>query len=70
MNHQMKPDSDYCGMTVNERLVAAGLISDWDNAVQSRNRQRMVELLGKVDLSLQAEKISDAILAHPQFYGF
>ena len=65
----MKSESDYCSMTVNERLFAAGLISDWDNAVQSRNRERMIELLGKVDLSLHAEKISDAILANPQFYG-
>jgi hypothetical protein len=61
---------NYGGMTVNERLYEAGLISEWDHAAHARDRHRMVELLRKVDLSRDAEKICDAILANPEFYGF
>ena len=66
----MKDKADYSGMTVNERLYAAGLLDAWDAAAKSRDRNRMVELLNEVDLSNQAEWISDKILANPKFYGF
>lgn len=51
----MERQPDYSGMTLNERLFSAGLLMDWDTAVQSRNRKRMVELLSKVDLADQAD---------------
>ncbi len=57
-------------MTVNERLLNAGLLKEWDKAAQSRNRERMVEILGKVALADRAEVIVSTILANPAFYGF
>jgi len=66
----VKDKADYSGMTVNERLYAAGLLDAWDAAAKSRDRNRMVEFLNEVDLSNQAEWISDKILANPKFHGF
>jgi hypothetical protein len=57
-------------MTTNERLFDAGLLSEWTAAARSRNRERMIELLGKVDLGGQAESITDAFLSNPGKYGF
>ncbi|HEY5054939.1 MAG TPA: hypothetical protein VII58_02190 [Acidobacteriaceae bacterium] len=57
-------------MTVNERLFEAGLINAWDEAARSRNRGEMIELLRRVELSDDAEKIADAILIDPKKYGF
>jgi hypothetical protein len=51
------------GMTVNERLVDAGLIEDWDNAVRARDKERMISILSKVELGNQAARIADAALA-------
>ena len=66
----MKDKTDYSGMTVNERLYAAGLLEAWDAAAKCRDRNRMIELLNEIDLSNQAQSISDKILANPKFYGF
>ena len=66
----MQRESHYAGMTVNERLFEAGLMPEWDAAARSRNRERMIELLGKVDLGDQAEWIADTILSNPAKYGF
>jgi hypothetical protein len=57
-------------MTTNERLFDAGLLSEWTAAARSRNRERMIELLGKVDLGDQAESTTDAVLSNPGKYGF
>jgi hypothetical protein len=57
-------------MTTNERLFEAGLLSEWNAAARSRNRERMIELLGKVDLGDQAEWIADTVLSNPGKYGF
>lgn len=57
-------------MTTNERLFDAGLLSEWNAAARSRNRERMIELLGRVDLADQAESITDTVLANPKKYGF
>jgi len=56
----------YSGMTVNERLYEAGIMEEWDRATASRNRDRMIELLGKVELSDQAEHIADSVLTDPR----
>lgn len=61
----MRDKPSYEGMTVNERLYEAGLLDNWNAAVSSRNRGRMIELLEAVDLSDQAEWISDTVLARP-----
>ena len=53
-------------MTVNERLYEAGIMEEWDRATASRNRDRMIELLGKVELSDQAEHIADSVLTDPR----
>jgi len=62
--------SKYAGMTVNERLWEAGILEAWESATISRNRDRMVALLGEVELSEQAERIADTVLADPKRYGF
>ena len=64
------PDYGGGGMTVNERLYSAGLLDDWDAAARARSRDRMIELLGEVDLGHQAQWIVDTILAKPSKYGF
>jgi hypothetical protein len=66
----MQRKSQYGGMTVNERLSDAGLMPEWDTAASSRNTERMIELLGKVDLADQAESIVETILSNPRKYGF
>jgi hypothetical protein len=66
----MDENAKYAGMTVNERLFAAGILNDWDAAATSRNRERMIELLGRVELADQAEQIVNTVLANPGLYGF
>ena len=66
----MQRESRYAGMTTNERLFDASLLSEWTAAARSRNRERMIELLGKVDLGDQAESITDTVLSNPGKYGF
>jgi hypothetical protein len=61
----------YAGMTVNERLVIAGLIAAWDEAVISGDRAKMIEILMATDLTAeQAAYSTDATLANPEKYGF
>lgn len=66
----MQRESRYAGMTTNERLFDAGLLSEWTAAARSRDRERMIDLLGKVDLADQAESITDTVLSNPGKYGF
>jgi hypothetical protein len=60
----------YAGMTVNERFYEAGIMEEWDRAATSKNRDRMIELLGEVELADQAEQIADTVLSDPKRYGF
>ena len=53
---------ELAGMTVNERLYAAGLLADWDSARSRVDRDAMIELLGRVELSDQAEWIVETLL--------
>jgi hypothetical protein len=62
--------SKFDGMTVNERLFEAGIISKWDDAVTKGDRSRMIELLNKVGLKDQSAQIVDAVLTNPAAYGF
>jgi hypothetical protein len=59
---------DYGGMTVNERLFAAGLITKWDDAARNRERANMIELLSRVALGQQAENIVDLPAVNLQLY--
>lgn len=62
---------DYGGMTVNERLFAAGLVEQFDAAISSGDRQRAIEILVQVSLSdVSAGETVDAVLANPEKYGY
>ena len=43
-------------------------MDEWDAAMQARNRERMIEVLGKVGLASQAASIADTVLANPGRY--
>lgn len=59
------------GMTLNERLSVAGLVEQFDNAIDSGDRQRAIELLLRVAMSdASAAETVDAVLAHPAKYGY
>jgi hypothetical protein len=56
-------------MTVNERLVEAGLIGQWDDACRRRDRDEMIRVLIQTDLpEAAAAETVDAVLAHPEIY--
>ena len=62
---------DYSGMTVNERLVAAGALDAYDIAARNRDLDSMVAILVDVQLpSAQARETSEAVLADPAKYGY
>jgi hypothetical protein len=58
----MKSMSELGGMTVNERLSAKELFTEWDAAVSRKDRDMMINLLGQVELSDQAARIADSVL--------
>ncbi|TMA71289.1 MAG: hypothetical protein E6J67_23240 [Deltaproteobacteria bacterium] len=65
------PDQNYSGMTVNERLFAAGLLDDFDAAVMRWDKEAVLNLLQKVEMSPdEALETADALFANPEFYGF
>lgn len=58
-------------MTVNERLVACGLMDAWDDDACDRNREQMIALLIETAIPReQAERTTDAVLNNPGMYGF
>jgi hypothetical protein len=62
---------DFGGMTVNERLVTAGLLGQFDAAIDSGDRQRALELLKQVAMSEDSAATTvEAVLANPSKYGF
>jgi hypothetical protein len=68
--HSTEPNKpDFSGMTVNERLITAGIMDQWDDAVRRRDRGRMIELLKQVEVP-SADWTADTVLADPQKYGF
>ncbi|MER9953821.1 hypothetical protein NKJ52_03075 [Mesorhizobium australicum] len=56
------------GMTLNERLLHVGIIDQWDEAARRRDRDKMIELLERVDV--REPYVADAVFADPQNYGF
>lgn len=68
---ERKHTERFAGMTVNERLYAAGLMDDFDVAARGRDRMEMISILVRVDLSeAGAAESADTILATPQKYGY
>ena len=66
-----RPRPDYSGMTVNERLSAAGLLPQWDAAIAAGDRQRAIDVLGRIDMDeTRASPTVDATLGDPSKYGF
>ena len=66
MSNTRPTDQELSGMTVNERLVACGLLSRWDDAVRRRHREDMVAVLRDVALSQdEAARVTDAVLKNP-----
>lgn len=62
---------NYGGMTVNERLVAAGLVEQFDGAIDAGDRHRAIETLKQVAMSEgSAASTVDAVLANPSSYGY
>jgi hypothetical protein len=61
--------TDYGGMTVNERLFAAGLMDEFDTAARKGDRAAMIKVLTTVELGDEAAGIADAVLSHPTRYG-
>lgn len=58
-------------MTVNERLFAAGLLAQFDSAINEGVRQRAIELLEQVAMSEDtAATTVDTILGNPTKYGY
>ena len=56
-------DHKYAGMTVNERLFAAGLLDEFDDATAAGNRAKMIEILSRVAMTpVQCTETTDAIL--------
>jgi len=61
-------ETDYSGLTVNERLYSAGLSEKFDDAIRSRNRDAALSILLAVEVS-DAAKSVDLVLANPKSYG-
>lgn len=64
----MSDGSRYAGMTLNERLFAAGLIEAFDAAKRTRDRAEMIRLLTDVDVD-DAAWSADTILETPARIG-
>jgi hypothetical protein len=63
--------NNFSGMTVNERLFAAGRIDDFDKAMEERNRAEAIRILQEVELSAtEAESTMAAIENNPGKYGY
>lgn len=56
-------------MTVNERLIEAGLLEAFDIAAKARNREAMLGLLAEIAVPNPASTV-DPILNDPKRYGY
>ena len=65
------PGRELDGITVNERLVIKGLDTEFNDAINTRNRQEAIAILIKVRLTEeQAKQTVDAIFNNPKYYGY
>lgn len=61
----------YGGMTVNERLVVAGVMDQFDAAIRRRDRTAAIAVLTELDMShASAASTVDATLSDPSKYGY
>lgn len=66
----MTDQDRYAGMTLNERLFAAGLLDRFDAAVRAGDRAALAEILAQVGIAAEeAKHTMETILAHPTRYG-
>jgi hypothetical protein len=62
---------DFSGMTVNERLYAAGLMNEFDAALRAKDRARVISVLERVALSKEDAAFSaDTILGNSRRHAF
>ncbi|MDO3624968.1 hypothetical protein [Mucilaginibacter sp. BT774] len=54
-------NDQYKGMTVNERLYVAGLMNEFDKAVDEKDIEKVISILKQVDLDTPN---TDVILKH------
>jgi len=59
----------YGGLTINERLVVAGLLSSFEAAAKARGQATMIGLLAEVEVEDAAASV-DAVLQDPGRYGY
>jgi len=64
------PDQNYSGMTVNERLFAAGLLDDFDAAVMRWDKEAVLNLLQKVEVPTRPLRPLMRCSRIPNFMGF
>ena len=58
-------------MTINERLISAGLLNQWDRAVFARDLAQMIAVLQQVELTAaEAASVAASVLEDPTKYGF
>jgi len=60
---------EYAGMTVNERLFAAGLLDEFEEAARARDRARMIALLAQVEIADPYWSVN-TMLKNPGEYGY
>ena len=61
----------HLGMTVNERLLLAGLFDEFAAAARERDRDGMIAILVRAELPRDAAvATTDAVLADPKRYGY
>jgi hypothetical protein len=69
MNDDLLWPEDIIGMTLNERLFAAGLLDEFDAAARRRDREAMIAIFQQVALPSDGAAWSvDTILANPARY--
>ena len=58
-------DEQFKGMTVNERLYVSGLINEFEVAVVNKNKEKIIEILKKVEITdeYSIKMILDSLLA-------
>lgn len=62
-------DPSLIGMTINERLFHVGIFDQWHAAVTRRDRQEMIALLERVEVT-DPSFTADTVLANPKAYSF
>ena len=64
----MASEENDSGMTVNERLYAAGLLDAFYRAANKRDKDEMIALLMSIDFERsQAEEAAESIINNPAF---